>query len=179
MREIDRRTRISRRVLLRGTAAIPALAAGLSIDPGAVWAADAQALKPATMVTLAKMARDIFPHDQLADVYYIRAVSGYDAAAAKDPATRKLLEEGVAALDAAAHKAHQVPYVQVGWEQQRVVLLEAISGTPFFKKVRGDLVVTLYNQHDLWMKFGYEGASADKGGYIHRGFDDIDWLPQS
>jgi len=24
--------------------------------------------------------------------------------------------------------------------------------------------------------FGYEGASADKGGYIERGFDDIDWL---
>jgi len=24
--------------------------------------------------------------------------------------------------------------------------------------------------------FGYEGESASKGGYIHRGFDDIAWL---
>jgi hypothetical protein len=28
----------------------------------------------------------------------------------------------------------------------------------------------------VWAKFGYEGPSADKGGYISRGFDDIDWL---
>jgi hypothetical protein len=28
------------------------------------------------------------------------------------------------------------------------------------------------------MGFGYEGASADKGGYIDRGFNDIDWLPK-
>jgi len=24
--------------------------------------------------------------------------------------------------------------------------------------------------------FGYEGSSADKGGYIERGFDDLTWL---
>jgi len=24
---------------------------------------------------------------------------------------------------------------------------------------------------------GYEGPSFDKGGYINRGFDDLDWLP--
>jgi hypothetical protein len=37
-------------------------------------------------------------------------------------------------------------------------------------------VVSLYNQKDLWTKFGYEGSSADKGGYINRGFNDIDWV---
>ena len=37
-------------------------------------------------------------------------------------------------------------------------------------------MVGLYNQKELWPIFGYEGASADKGGYIERGFDDIDWL---
>ena len=25
---------------------------------------------------------------------------------------------------------------------------------------------------------GYEGASFDKGGYINRGFNDLDWLPE-
>jgi len=34
----------------------------------------------------------------------------------------------------------------------------------------------LYNQKPLWAKFGYEGSSADKGGYINRGFNDIDWV---
>jgi hypothetical protein len=37
-------------------------------------------------------------------------------------------------------------------------------------------VTGLYNNKEAWPLFGYEGASADKGGYITRGFDDINWL---
>ena len=48
---------------------------------------------------------------------------------------------------------------------------------PLFKKLRGDLLVTLYNNKEVWPKFGYEGSSAYKGGYISRGFNDLDWLP--
>jgi hypothetical protein len=29
----------------------------------------------------------------------------------------------------------------------------------------------------VWRHFGYEGASAQHGGYINRGFDDLNWLP--
>ena len=72
MREVDRRTKVSRRVFLRGSAtAVPAAAiaaAGMSISPEAAWAQDAKTLKPQTMATLARMARDIYPHDRLADV---------------------------------------------------------------------------------------------------------------
>jgi len=28
----------------------------------------------------------------------------------------------------------------------------------------------------VWPKFGYEGSSSERGGYINRGFDDINWL---
>jgi hypothetical protein len=38
-------------------------------------------------------------------------------------------------------------------------------------------VTALYNQQELWTKLGYEGSSAEKGGYLHRGFNDLDWLP--
>ena len=55
----------------------------------------------------------------------------------------------------------------------------ASSTTAFFQKVRGDLVVSLYNQKEVWPKFGYEGSSAEHGGYIKRGFADIDWLPKA
>jgi len=47
---------------------------------------------------------------------------------------------------------------------------------PFFQRVRGALVGGLYGNPDVWPLFGYEGESASKGGYINRGFDDIDWL---
>ena len=39
-------------------------------------------------------------------------------------------------------------------------------------------MVTLYNDKEVWDILGYEGASYDKGGYINRGFNDLDWLPE-
>ena len=59
---------------------------------------------------------------------------------------------------------------------ERVALLKDIEATPFLKKVQGDLVTGLYNNKKLWPLFGYEGSSWEKGGYVNRGFDDIDWL---
>jgi len=39
-------------------------------------------------------------------------------------------------------------------------------------------VLTLYNLPEVWEALGYEGASFDKGGYLTRGFNDLDWLPE-
>ena len=69
-----------------------------------------------------------------------------------------------------------MPYVEVGWEEDRVALLKQIEATTFFRKLRAGLVTGLYNQKEIWPLFGYEGSSADKGGYIHRGFNDLTWL---
>jgi hypothetical protein len=182
MREIDRRSKHSRRVFLQGAAtAVPVVAAassvGLSLTDA--WADDATALTPATLKTLVKVARDIYPHDFLADSYYITAVKPWDGKAAKDAAVKALITGGVARLDQDARDRHKVPYAEVAWEAERVALLQAIEQTDFFKTVRGDLVVSLYNQKEVWPKFGYEGSSAEHGGYIKRGFADIDWLPKA
>ena len=67
-------------------------------------------------------------------------------------------------------------YLAAGWEDDRVAILRSIQDTPFFQTVRGGLVTGLYNQKDIWPIFGYEGESFSQGGYIDRGFDDIDWL---
>ncbi len=72
-----------------------------------------------------------------------------------------------------------MPYARVGWEIDRAALLKAIESSGFFQKVRGGLVVGIYNNPDVWAILGYEGESASKGGYISRGFDDIDWLEQA
>ena len=90
-----------------------------------------------------------------------------------------MVETGVAQLDAGAQQHHKSTYLMVAWEADRVVLLQAVAQGALFKKLHGDLLVTLYNNKEVWPKFGYEGASADKGGYINRGFNDIDWLPQA
>lgn len=179
MREVDRRGKYSRRIFLQGAAsAVPVVAASAGIGIEDAWAADTTTLTPATLKTLLKVARDIYPHDFLVDSYYITAVKPWDAKAAKDPTIRTLLEDGVRRLDQDAQDRHKVAYVQVPWEADRVVLLQGIEQTDFFKKVRSDLVVSLYNQEEVWPKFGYEGSSAEHGGYIKRGFNDIDWLPK-
>ena len=55
-------------------------------------------------------------------------------------------------------------------------LLQGMEDSAFFQTVRGGLVTGLYNQKEVWPLFGYEGESFSKGGYINRGFDDINWL---
>lgn len=181
MREVDRRSKYNRRVFLKGAATtVPAVAIATSTGLGVsdAWAEDATTLTPATLKTLMKMARDIYPHDFLGDSYYITAVKPWDGKAAKDPAMKSLINDGVARLDQEANDRHKVPYVQVAWENDRVALLQRIEQSEFFQKVRGDLIVSLYNQKEVWPKFGYEGSSAEHGGYINRGFADIDWLPK-
>ena len=181
MREVDRQSKYSRRVFLQGAStAVPVVAiatsAGLGIEDA--WATEATTLAPSTLKTLVKVARDIYPHDFLVDSYYITAIKPWDGKAAKDPAVKTLLEEGVRRLDQDAQDRHKVGYAEVPWEADRVVLLQGIEPTDFFKKLRSDLIVSLYNQQELWPKFGYEGSSAEYGGYIKRGFNDIDWLPK-
>jgi hypothetical protein len=181
MREVDRRSKYDRRVFLKGAAtAVPvtAVAASTGLSISGAWADEATTLTPATMKTLVKVARDIYPHDFLADSYYIIAVKPWDGKAAKDAAVKTMIEGGVARLDQDARDQHKVPYADVAWEADRVKLLQGVEQTEFFKTIRGDLIVSLYNQKEVWPKFGYEGSSAEHGGYIKRGFADIDWLPK-
>ncbi|MFN4142981.1 Twin-arginine translocation pathway signal [Aestuariivirga sp.] len=165
---------LTRRELLSRSVAAGALAvagAGFIAAPDAAWALEVTAVKEHEMATLLQMARDIYPHDRVADQYYAVAIKGYDTEEKK-----VFVAEGVAALDAAAKAAGFADYLSAGWEEERVKILQSIENTPFFQTVRGGLVTGLYNQKDVWPIFGYEGESYSKGGYISRGFNDINWL---
>ena len=123
------------------------------------------------MATLIQMARDIYPHDHVADEFYAIAVKGYDTAEAAPD-----IEAGIAALDAAARGKGHASYLDTGWERDRTDILRAMEDSAFFQRIRGGLVTGLYNQKAVWPLFGYEGESYSQGGYIARGFDDINWL---
>lgn len=169
----------SRRLFLRRgseisfAAAVTVIGGNSLLNSSEAWAIDAKGLKPETLKTLIQVARDTYPHDRVADRFYAIAVKGHATKAETDEKHRKLIEDGIGGLDKAAGKGG---YLHLGWEADRVKLLQAIESSPFFQAVRSDLVVSLYNQQDLWPLFQYEGESFSKGGYIHRGFDDIDWL---
>jgi len=181
MRLVDKTTRVSRRRFLgTSTATIfgtVAVGSGtMLLDPKGAWAIPLKHLQPKTMATLIQMARDTYPHDRLTDATYAKSVADYDDKAA-DPGVKKMLEDGTAMLDKKAQADYNVNYVDVGWEEQRAGILQGVQNTEFFQTIRGGLVTGLYNQHDIWQKFGYEGSSYQKGGYLHHGFNDIDWLP--
>ena len=173
------RTGLNRRQFLAHSTAAVAL---MSISGSAIlhtteaWGLETKALKPEAMRTIIKLARDVFPHDRLADRYYAIACKTYDEKSESDAELKALCESGVAHFDSVAMREHKLPYAKVPWEAQRVALLRDNQDNALFKKLRGDLVVSLYNQKEVWPIFGYEGESASKGGYIDRGFDDIDWL---
>lgn len=165
---------MSRRDLLKlataaGTSFV--VGAGFVAASNAAWAMEIEVLKPHTMATLVQMARDIYPHDQVGDEYYVIAVKGYDTAEAADS-----IEAGIAALNAAAQGKGHDSYLAMGWERDRVDVLRAMEDSALFQQIRGGLVTGLYNQKAVWPIFGYEGASFESGGYINRGFNDIHWL---
>jgi hypothetical protein len=128
--------------------------------------------------TLVKFTRDLFPHDRLDDSFYAKAVAPLGDEAAKDAATRRLLAEGVAQLDSASIALAGKPYTEVSDENIRIAAIKKIEGGAFFSKVYNGTMTPLYNQPELWAKFGYEGPSSAQGGYLDRGYSDINWLPQ-
>ncbi|WP_193139212.1 Twin-arginine translocation pathway signal [Meridianimarinicoccus sp. MJW13] len=165
---------MTRRQLLSNAAILGtgfAVGGGFIAAADAAWAREVQALQPQTFATLVQMARDIYPHDKVGDEFYVLAVSGYDT-----PEAAPAIEAGIAALDAAARGKGFGSYLDTGWERDRVDILRGIEDSAFFQQIRGGLVTGLYNQKAVWPIFGYEGASYEQGGYIDRGFNDINWL---
>ncbi len=167
-REMTRRQLLSRTVAAGASFVI---GAGFIAAPDAAWALEVTHLKPETMATLVRMARDIYPHDQVADEFYVVAVRGYDSAEMAET-----VEAGIAALNAAAEERGFASYLDIGWERDRVTILRNMEESQFFQTVRGGLVTGLYNQKAVWPIFGYEGESYSEGGYLDRGFNDINWL---
>ena len=166
--------KFSRRGFLRaGAATVAAAAVG---GPNLLAKAEESGISSDELRTLVKFTRDLFPHDRLDDSFYAKALAPLQDEASKDPATRRLLAAGVAQLNAATKESAGKPYADVADEQVRVAAIKKIEGGEFFSKVYNGAMTPLYNQPDLWPKFGYEGPSSLKGGYLHRGLADIDWL---
>jgi hypothetical protein len=118
------------------------------------------------------MARQIYPHDQLDDIYYFAVVQELDSAAGAKPETAGLLRQGVSRLDRLKH----TKFVSLS-ETEQITVLKQIDRGEFFEKVRSTALVALYNNHGVWKKLSYPGASYPIGGYLHHGFNDLNWLP--
>ncbi len=170
-----KQSNVARRRFLQGGAAV---AAGASLGMLGPWAdalaaaANMKVLSREEVATILVVARRTYPHERLADKFYMGVVTALDDKAAGDGAAAKVLSHGVARINRALGK----PFKDATPEQQLAVL-KGMTKDGFFQAVRGTSVTALYNNKELWPLFGYEGSSYELGGYLHRGFNDLSWLP--
>jgi len=127
-------------------------------------------LLPQLPAGLLRMGRDIYPHDRLGDAPYAKSLFEL---LGKQP---DLVRDGMKALQARAQSTHGHAFEDIASEDDRVALLREIETTPFFRETRSALMFGLYDNKTLFPLFGYEGSSVEKGGYLARGFNDLDWL---
>jgi hypothetical protein len=130
------------------------------------------ALEQHVAETVTALARTLYPHVALADAVYERVPAKIAEAVSEDPAQASTVNDGVADLDGRGDQ----PFAQRAAEQQ-LADANAIAGSPFFELVRSTAVVEIYSDERTWRLFGYEGPSFAQGGYLRRGFNDLDWLP--
>ena len=60
--------------------------------------------------------------------------------------------------------------------EQQLSILQARQQSDWFRYLRERTIESLYRNPVVWKLVGYEGSSIEHGGYLNRGFDDIDWL---
>lgn len=178
MKLLDWASKLTRRVFIaRGAATLAAAAvAGKTLLAEPAPEADASGLNAEESRALLRFTRDLFPHDQLPDSAYEKSIAPLLAEAAGMPATKRLLVDGIAQLDASTRASSGQIYARTGDESVRVAAIRTIENGAFFAKVYGDTITPLYNQPEIWAKFGYQGPSSPLGGYLYRGFNDLDWL---
>jgi hypothetical protein len=126
---------------------------------------------PELVEQLLSIYRIMFPHKEVPDEFYEHVVRKLDEKAAQDQELCRLLSVGVESLNGQIGSA----WTRLS-EEARQQALKRIEQTPFFQRLQSDFVVYFYSNPAIWPRFGYEGPSNDQGGYLHRGFNDIDWI---
>jgi hypothetical protein len=113
---------------------------------------------------LVRFARELYPHPLLGDAPYERAVAELIDCARHDSALAQVLLDGIrdGLLDSA---------------QGGEASMKLAEGSVFFSELRDRIGWSLYDDHEVWEFIGYPGSSYEFGGYLNRGFNDLDWLP--
>lgn len=162
---------LARREFLKGSGVLMGSLAGsslLALAPSSVWAMELKNLSADEGKALMAMGRTLYPHKKLPDAVY--ALLAKDLDANKDDV--RLLKGGIEQLNKGAGGNFAGAS-----EAKKLEVVKSLEKTPFFAKVRGQCITSLYDNDMAYAAFGYPGASWDKGGYLTRGFQDLKWLP--
>ena len=118
---------------------------------------------------LAGVAYDILPYAELPSALYVKAAQ--QILDVKD-------NNVVAGLEKLRAASHNAAWNSVA-EAERVAILSSLQDSPFFRVIRSNTLQVLLRDPATFAIVGYGGSSIQYGGYLGRGFDDINWLPAS
>ena len=105
------------------------------------------------------------------------AVGSYDSA---DASIRDLIEQGIAALDAASCAQHGTVYLEVNWEDDRVAMLRGMQDGAFFKKAaRRPGGQPVQPATGLGRSSATRAPRPTRAAICIAGFNDLDWLSES
>jgi hypothetical protein len=150
----------------------PNLPAAPSASVGPDWANALTAITAPEAAILLAVVQTLYPHDQLNPLVYRRVIAQFDRVAAQRPDAAKTLATFCADLN----QDSVLAFSELS-ESYRTQALKRLEPTPGFFFVQRLAIRYLYDDVEVWAAFGYEGASVHLGGYVKRGFDDLDWLP--
>jgi hypothetical protein len=147
-----------------------------TIVPGHTWlrssAAWAGSPESSGHGTMAKLARLLFPHDEIPDSVYAGVIGYVFTTFANDPANAKLIKEAELALDGSGN----TPWFDRN-EDEQITAITAMQDAAFFAAILATIRGAFYYNPAVWKYLNYPGSSKQYGGYKNRGFDDISWLP--
>jgi len=149
----------------------PKLPPPMEMPAGKEWVRLLRHIDAGQAETLCAVIGTLYPHDAIPESCYRRAVYQLDRLA-EMPEAAAILSKFCAMLA----ERSALPFFELA-ETYRVQALRQIESTPEFFFVQRAAVRCFYDDVEIWSAFGYEGASVHLGGYVERGFDDLDWLP--
>lgn len=110
-----------------------------------------------------------YPHDSFPEGPYQRTAAKVEEAALATPEAAAAMVSGLDALYSSGF---------LGLDPAAATdALRTVQTEQFFLLIHATTVVVLYDDREVWQLLGYEGESFAQGGYLTRGFDDLDWLP--
>ena len=151
-------------------------AAALSLSPLSLGASQIEAIGLAhldseTTIVAVQVARLLFPHQNLEDEVYVQIARDIDSDIGRRPEVKTWIESLPKLLDQQCDGQWSEMSLAV-----QIEALRELEGTEIFFYLRNRTIESLYRNPAVWKLVGYEGSSIGYGGYLNRGFDDIDWL---
>ena len=132
----------------------------------------APALSQQELEVLADLAYQLVPLLQPWSPVYQAVAASVQKQSSQNPAFVAMISAGIVGLT----ENYDRPWLE-RTQEQRVTVLQSAYPDQFLALIRWITCEHVLRDEQVWEKLGYQGSSIEYGGYLHSGFDDIDWLP--